>query len=404
MSSELKLLHLITSMDPATGGPCQGIRNSIPSMAELGVDSEVVCLESGKADDPFEVHSLGGGRTRWGYQPRLSAWLLDNLHRFDAVVANGLWQYPGLALRQAAARERKPYFIFPHGMLDPWFQRDPSRRWKAIRNWWYWKLIEARVIQDATGLLFTCEEEQRLAQRTFHPYRPQREFVVGYGIPEPPAATPSMKVRFRDSCPGLPPQQRYLLYLSRIDPKKGVDLLIRAYGEAYRIWRGAGRDTPHLVIAGPCANRRYWRQLQAAAEKVVGPDGSPLVHFPGQLRCESKWGAFYGADAFVLPSHQENFGIAVVEALACGVPVLITQKVNIWQEVVRDGAGCAARDTLDGIVSLLRDADRLPERIEPNAPADCFKRRFSNHSAASSLVTAIQDTLTDSRTSIGNAS
>jgi glycosyltransferase involved in cell wall biosynthesis len=110
------------------------------------------------------------------------------------------------------------------------------------------------------------------------------------------------------------------------------------------------------------------------------------------LSGDLKWGAFHAADAFVLPSHQENFGIAVAEALACGLPVLISNKVNIWREIEQDGGGLVAEDTLAGTRELLEQWVRLaPEQQERmrTSARDCFNQRFEIGRAAKSLYEAL---------------
>lgn len=386
----MRILRVISSMDPVTGGPCQGIRNSVPTMTELGVRTEVACLDDA-ADlwhDPFPVHPLGKGRSSWNFQPQLKHWLDENLPRFDAVIAHGLWQYPAFAVRRAAKRAGTPYFVFPHGMLDPWFQRAKSRRLKAVRNWWYWKFIEQEVIRDAAGLLFTCEEEMRLARQTFRPYEPRRELVVGYGVPDPPPETPAMRRAFRSRCPDMTADADYLLFVGRLHPKKGIEELLKGYAAVLAERAHRGLTTPHLVVAGPGTDTPYGRSLLEQGESVVGPQGEPAVHFVGMLTGDAKWGAIYGAQALVLPSHQENFGIAVVEALACGTPVLLSSKVNIWREIVQDRAGLAADDTWHGTKKLICEwlASQLPDHSNPRV---CFEKRFSQASANTRFLDAI---------------
>src|SRR5690606_26372536 len=196
---------------------------------------------------------------------------------------------------------------------DPWFQRDKSRRLKAFRNEIYWRLTEKKTVNQADGLLFTCHQELLLARETFKGYKPKQELNVGYGIQAPPTYT-------EKSMPPALADKPYWLFLSRIHPKKGVDLLIRAYDELCSQSSGV----PDLVIAGP-ADSDYARQMIEIAED------NPKIHFAGMLQGDAKWGALYGCEAFILPSHQENFGIAVVEALACSKPVLISDQVNIWR-------------------------------------------------------------------------
>ncbi len=362
----MNLLNVISSMDPRAGGTSQVVRNSAPSLAALGTRSEVVSLDSPDAaflgSDGFPIHALGGKGGSWCYSAALRPWLRANIGRFDALLIHGLWQYPAMAGRLEAMRAGKPYFVMPHGMLDPWFQRDPSRRIKAVRNWVYWKMIESKTLRDAEAVLFTCEDELRLAREPFRPYRLRREISVGLGIQPPPTEAPAMRGAFDARLPELPAGQPYLLFLSRLHPKKGVDLLIRAYvavvaggGSAGRL--GVGGAVPALVIAGPL-DSDYAAEMKTLAAELLPPGerraGGPAILFPGMLAGDAKWGAFYGCEAFVLPSHQENFGIAVVEALACGKPVLISNKVNIWREIVTGGGGWADQDTADGTTRLLR--------------------------------------------------
>ena len=221
----MKFLHVIASMDPRHGGPCQGIRNLAPEVLGAGHEVEIVCLDDPATaylkSEKHKVHALGQGRTAWCYHPALLPWLKTNLLRFDAVILNGLWQYPGYALSKACRSlpNPPPYFVYPHGMLDPWFQRAPERRLKAIRNWFYWRLIERHVISQAPAVFFTCAEELQLARQTFRPYEPQREINVGYGVAEPPPYYDRMVAAFTEKCPGLNGRP-YLLFLSRIHSKR----------------------------------------------------------------------------------------------------------------------------------------------------------------------------------------
>ncbi len=338
-------------MDPSHGGPSQGIRNSIPALSQLGIENEVLSFDNPKSDflkhERFPIYAIGEGKTPYAYNRELANWLETHLDSYDVVIVHGLWLYNSYGTYKAWRKHKSrggktKLFIMPHGMLDPYFQRAKGRRLKAIRNWIFWKLFESKVINDADGLLFTCEQELLLARDAFSPYHPKKELNIGYGIAAPPVNAGGIRQTFLERCPTVK-TKRFLLFLSRIHPKKGVDLLISAYLDL----KGKTMDLPDLVIAGPGLNTTFGEQLQEMTK-----DDSQ-IHFPGMLQGDAKWGAFYNCDAFILPSHQENFGIAVVEAMACGKAVLISDQVNIWREIAEGKGGLVEPDELEGIKNLL---------------------------------------------------
>lgn len=380
----MRILRIYISMDPKQGGPCQGIRNIVPELQTLGIENEVVCLDDPNSEylgqDPFPIHTLGEAKTPWKYNKNLLPWLLGHFHRFDTVIIHGLWSYYSYAAIKAIRKYRKnntlvpKVYIMPHGMLDPYFQRAKERRLKALRNNVYWKIIENRVINEADGVLFTCEEELLLARTTFPNYKPKREFNVGYGIQPPPSYKTIMREAFAAAVPQWD-EKPYFIFLSRIDPKKGVDHLIRAYLKLEKELE----TVPQLIVAGPGLDRPYGAAMQQLAST------SPNILFPGMLGGDAKWGAFYESEVFVLPSHQENFGIAVVEALACSKPVLISDKVNIWREIENGNGGFLGKDTEKETYDLLKkwlslSADKQLQMSK--AAQEVYKNHFTIAQAA----------------------
>jgi len=379
-------------MHPSYGGPCQGIRNSIPELTKNGVINEVVSLDDPNDDfiekDNFIINALGKGKGPWSYNPGLIQWLLNNFERFDAVIVHGLWQYHGFAVYKALRKYKKKFasrvspkiFVMPHGMLDPYFQKAEGRKIKALRNIIYWQIIEKRLINSANAILFTCEEEMNLAKLSFSGYHPNKEINIGYGIQNPPANDMRFKKAFMERCSGI--KEQYFLFLSRLHEKKGVDLLIKAYLKL----KTEGYDLPNLVIAGPGLDSPFGNYLRGLALN------DPEIFFPGMLSGDAKWGAFYGSSAFVLPSHQENFGIAVVEGLACGKPVLITDRVNIWREIENSRGGLVTTDTEDGVYNILKEwRSKSIEEIEAYGTGArlAFTNYYTIESAAGKLVSAI---------------
>jgi glycosyltransferase involved in cell wall biosynthesis len=384
----VRILRVIASVNPTQGGPVAGIRAVTPVLATMGVETEIACVDSPAAGwlgsvPQAKVHALGPAQRPWARSPQLVPWLRANGSRFDAVIMHGLWLHPSYAVWQAfRPPSTTPYFVYPHGMLDPWFQN--ARPIKALRNTIYWKLIEHRVVRDATGVLFTCDEERRLAREPFRPYA-SREVVVNYG-----SATPPLD---RDRCKGVFLQKHselidknFLLFLSRIHRKKGVDLLLKAWSGQLK----TGKTPPHLAIAGPCADTAYLDGLKRLASEL---DLTPHITWLPMLEGDAKWGALNACEAFILPSHQENFGIAVVESLACGRPVLISDKVNIWREIQSDGSGLVAPDTTQGVSQLVEAWQALDARAREKMnllALESFEQRFTIAKAAESIVNVIR--------------
>ena len=204
-----------------------------------------------------------------------------------------------------------------------------------------------------------------------------------FGTNSAPADEGALRAQFLERFADLK-GRRLLLFMGRIHPKKGCDLLIRAFA------RVAALDPRlHLVMAGP--DQTGWQATlqQLAAELGI----AARICWPGMLRDQLKWGALYSAEAFVLPSHQENFGLAVAEALSCGVPVLISDKVNIWQEIQADGAGFVAQDTVAGTESLLRGWLSLAAAKQAALREQArrtFRARFAMEATASDLIEVIR--------------
>lgn len=158
------------------------------------------------------------------------------------VVVHGLWQYHSLATWLALKDCNVPYLIYPHGMIDPWFNRTyPVKHLKKIL---YWRLFENKVLRDAKSVLFTSEEEKNLARDSFRPYNIS-ESVVSYGI-SAPKVNKSHAIRiFLESFPHLS-DRKIILFVGRIHPKKGLDILIKAFSRVV-----SADPSLHLVIAGP---------------------------------------------------------------------------------------------------------------------------------------------------------
>jgi glycosyltransferase involved in cell wall biosynthesis len=392
----INCLHIIQSVSPAFGGPIEGVRQLVACEARLTVEEARNHIDIASLDSPSApylsfagcpVHAL---RCRWFdklFPLSMLRWLETNLANYDVVVIHAIWHWHIYVAWLVLHRTATPYVVFPHGMLDPWFKhRYPL---KHLKKWLVWPWAIYPALRDADAVLFTCDQERRLAKDSFWLYR-VKEVVLPFGTEGVPNPQRDYTDAFLPMHPSLA-GRRILLFLARVHPKKAPELLFRALANLQR--EGLWNPTLHvLVMAGPCSER-YARFLVKLAERLAIAES---ILWTGLLQGDQKWGAFQAAEAFVLPSHQENFGIAVVEALSTSTPVLITHAVNIAPEIAASGAGLVAYDSEAGITTMLR---RWLQLDESNRQAmgvrarDCFERHFTIEGFRDALTATLTATL-----------
>jgi glycosyltransferase involved in cell wall biosynthesis len=363
--------------------------SEICAREQLTKGDEIVCLDSSaqaRSGQLVPVHALGEARDARGlwsrflrhyqYSSALEPWIRNNLGRFDVTIVHGIWNYSSFAASRVLPGSGCPYFVFPHGMIDPWFRRTAPHKHAAKQA--FWLFAEGQLLHGAEAVLFTSEEERREAKGEFLGYS-YRSAIAPLGAAAPPSRGDRQAASFFAAAPALAGRP-FLLFLGRIHPKKGCDLLLEGFAQARQ-----ARPELHLAMVGPEAGE-YGRELRARAE-TLGIAGR--VHWTGPLFEDAKWGAYRAAEAFVLPSHQENFGIAVAEALACGVPVLISNKVDIWREVEAAGAGLIAHDDLISVTAQLHAWIGMPRSRKQAlavAARALYERNFRAEDAARRLV------------------
>lgn len=387
----IKILRIINSLAPEYGGPVAAAVSQTREMLRQGHTVDLLTLDAPTApflaDIPGKVHALGPSIGKYCLNFRMINWLKQHACEYDLILVHGLWQFQSFGTWLASRQVKFSYFIFTHGMLNPWFKR--TYPLKHLKKLMYWP-AEYRVLRDAQGVLFTCEEERRLARESFSQYK-AREIVADYGVQSPADDPQKSKKSFLDRFPNLKDKRR-ILFLGRIHPVKNCDSLIKAFAQV--------KDHDpllHLVMAGP--DQVGWMAELQELSRALGIEDR--ITWTGMLKDDLKWGAIRAAEVFVLPSHTENFGVVIAEALACSVPVLTTNKVNIWREVEQDSVGFVANDDLVGITSLLRtwlglsESDR--QQMKTNALAS-----FSNRYEISITVSKLIDMLEDHNPNTGN--
>jgi len=373
----------VHTLDPSVGGVAASVLALSRGLARRGHKLDIVVLDDSAspwlADIALPIHALGAGLTSYRYSSKLLPWLKKQGGDYDRVIVNGIWQYLSFAAWRRYAGSSIPYYVFPHGMLDPWFKE--TFPLKHLKKWLYWPWAEYRVLRNAAAVIFTSEEERSQARKSFWLYR-CREKVSPLGVEAPPISS-NAKSEFLSRYPQLQ-NTRIFLFLGRLHPKKGCDMLLEAFAQM------RSNDSISLILAGP--DQVGWES--DLRRQVTRLNLTNRIVFTGMLEGPMKQGAFANAEAFVLPSHQENFGISVVEALAARVPVLISNRVNIWREIEADRAGYVESDDLAGTTRLLQrwigTAPAEREMVRENARR-CFEQRFEIDRAVESLLQILNE-------------
>ena len=221
MDVENRILHIVDGLNPKLGGVAKAVESIAFGLAELGVKNDILTLD----DEIFvnfnnakiHVFTIGSGKGPWNFNPNLKIWLKKNASNYHILIIHGLWLYKNYCVWNLFYNSSHlKFYVMPHGMLDPYFQKTDTRKLKSLRNELYWKFIEGKIINSATGLLFTCKEEMLLAHTTFPKYKPKREHIVSLGISDPLAMLKDQNLKNNSS--------NYYLFLSRIHEKKGLGL------------------------------------------------------------------------------------------------------------------------------------------------------------------------------------
>jgi len=348
----VKVLHVIPSLSPTQGGPSFALPLMERALAHAGVEMTVATTDDdgpgAHLSVPLGQPQNGNGAARYYFRKQtefykcsvpLWRWLARRVGEFDLVHIHALFSFASVAAARCARRCRVPYIVRPLGVLNRWGMEN-RRAWLKSLSF---RFVEKPLLRCAAAIHYTSEQEKTEAEAAGATHRP---FVVPLGL----------DLRQFESLPGPDrflkrwPQaadRAVVLFLSRLDPKKGLDLLIDAFAAVKKKHADA-----LLVVAGN-GEESFVRALRGRVEQM-GIAGD--VVWTGFLEGSDKLDALAAARAFVLPSYSENFGIALVEALAAGLPCITTEGVAVSEDVRERNAGLVVRAESAALVSAL---DRL---------------------------------------------
>jgi glycosyltransferase involved in cell wall biosynthesis len=355
------VLHVQSTLSPKLGGPSTFLPQLVKAQADAGLEVVVATTNVDPATREGAYRRPGWDTLANGAVPvfygavqvhklmvsrSLGAYLRQATTHFDIVHVHGLYRFPTTAAAYWSRRVGVPYIIRPHGSLDPYlYERSSASVWlKRL----YERAFDLPNLNFASAIHYTADGEQERA--SFLQLR-SPSFVVPNGLDwDRYRVLPRRgELRARWAIGDAP----VILFMGRLHFGKGLDLLV----PAFQAVRQAIPDA-QLVIAGP-ENDGYGKKVRAwVSERGL----DPAVHFVGPLHGSDVVQAYVDSDVLALPSYSESFGMAVVEAMACALPVVISDRVNIHDEISKSGAGlvtrCDSDDVAGALLSLLSDPER----------------------------------------------
>lgn len=400
----MRVLHVIPSVAPVRGGPSQAVLEMVAALRAQKVDVEIATTNDNgtktldipcnrKIFYPVSINNPDGDRvpirffsrkpayggvlSEFCFSPQLTRWLWKHIPDYDLLHVHALFSYPSTVAMAIARHHHVPYLLRPIGQLCHWSLSQSSLKKKA-----YLALIERANLQRAQALHFTTSQEKEEAQAM---ELGTQDLVIPHGIHmsepiEQAQAKLCQQLNIPDNIP-------VLLFLSRLHPKKGLERLIDSLASLKQ-------QSFYLVIAGS-GSPKYEAELDRQLETAGLQDRSQRVGFvSGHL----KQLLLQGSDAFMLPSHSENFGVAVLEAMAAGLPVLTTPYVALAPVIQAHQLGWICDNTVEDLSITLKQLVReLNNKREIGQRArQIVRSQFSWPSISQQLITKYQQCLTNS--------
>jgi glycosyltransferase involved in cell wall biosynthesis len=378
----MRILHVIPSVGPSRGGPSFVMKALARGLAAAGVDVHVATTDDdgrGRLDVKSGATVQDGGAT-YRYFPRqtrfysvslpLNRWLARHVADYDVVHIHALFSFPSASAAHWAAKRNVPYIVRPLGTLNRWGVRN-RRPWLKKLSL---RFLETRILANAGAVHFTSEQERLEAQECC---AANNAIVIPNPLDLESAVPGAARGRLRSRYPELAGRV-WILFLSRLDPKKGLDLLLPAFARL----RAACPNTV-LIVAGD-GDPGFVRSLRVMAARL-GIDAD--IVWTGFVAREEKRAALTDCDLFVLPSYSENFGVAALDAMASGLPVVVSDQVAIHKEIAEAEAGLVvpcSEDALLGALTLAVRDGSLRAKLGRNGALAA--RQFSLEGVVSKLV------------------
>jgi glycosyltransferase involved in cell wall biosynthesis len=384
----MKILQLVPSISLVYGGPSQMVLGLSAALAQLGQDVTIITTDSngdtGQAplDVPLGVPVSQNGYQiyyfpcspfrRYKFSLDLFTWLANRAKDYDIAHIHALFSPVSSISASIARYHQLPYILRPLGTLDP-ADLQKKRQLKQI----YANFLEKPNLAAAAAVHFTSQQECQTAER-FN--IKTKDIVIPLGVDFfNPQALPVTGF-------DLPENKPIILYMSRLDPKKGLDLLLPSLERLLE----KGLDFHFVLAGGNPQDPEYENRIKNQIERSILGKNTTITGF---VTGEVKNSLLARADLFVLPSYYENFGIAVAEAMAAGIPVVISDRVDLHPAVAAAAAGWVTACQLEDLTNTLAMAITNPEIRQQRGKnaRDLVLNQYSWSAIAEQLLTVYQN-------------
>lgn len=351
----MRVLHVIPGIARRYGGPSTAIGPMCAALNRLpGISTEIATTDADGPGGRIDSDALAADvathvfrRTAsesWKFSGGLWKWLRQHAGDYNLIHVHALWSFAAAAAGAAARRARVPYIVRPAGMLSEYTWG--RRAWKKRL---YWALVERKTAFGAAGFHATSRAEAKEIEAA---RAGAKTFVIPQAVDAAAWTTPADPTALRRRLGALAADRPILLFLSRLHPKKGVtDLLLPALAQIKS-------DACLAIVGGPDSHAAgYEREIRQSIERLGLASRVGLL---GPVAPEDRWALFDGAAAFVLPSHSENFGTVVTEAMARGCPVVVSDAVQAAEHVTAAGAGVVVPRAVEALAGALDELLTTP--------------------------------------------
>lgn len=354
----LHCIQYLPSVRLEEGGVVRFVLDICTVLSENGVnvtlltqDATDVPSEWFKDNDKPNVCLLNNSALPGGILSSTSLAVVRDLFAIGSVVHLHVpWLASNMQVSKMAFKYNIPYIITPHGSLDVW-----SMNQKRYKKLIYWHILAKKMFENAAFVHYTAEGEKDQAEHYVHSNNAK---IIPCAFDTSSYMDLPDKIIALERFPEISEDKPNVLFLSRLHPKKGAEILI----EAVKLLLDKGVKL-NLLLAGPFDDTvsGYKERLLSS---ISGNHYNQSIHFIGMVSGDEKLSLYRNADIFVLPTHQENFGLVLIESMACELPVMTSYGVDIWREIQKGGAVIVNNTPLeiaDKIEYLLDDITCLDE-------------------------------------------